>query len=106
MKFRFNGEEAPPDSTNICVLYEPKGGKIVHLHGHTTFKVGQKLTHQEMEMNARLRLEALGRSSENLRALQVSDADFDPSVVYRVDLVNKALVVHLKPPARRPKVGR
>jgi hypothetical protein len=106
MKFRFNGEEAPPDSTNICVLYEPKGGKIVHIHGHTAFKVGQKLTLKEMETTARLRLEALGRSSEKLRALQVSDAGFDPSVVYRVNLVNKALVVHLKPPARRSKVGR
>jgi hypothetical protein len=100
--------KAPP--SRVCVVYDPRDGRIVHGHtfvGEGTGVFGPK-GRDEREQQT---LEGARRNHGDVSRLRVfhapTDFRFAPNVAYRVDTKSSRLVEHYKwPPERaRPKTA-
>lgn len=92
-----SGKEIVPESTQTCILYDPKSGRIVHLHQEITYPGGRKLTQSDAESRA---LEAVAKVRGNavgLKVLHVSPKELQPSKIYKVDVKAGRLVEQLVP---------
>jgi len=105
MSYFFDGRKAiKPEDVKVCVLYDPKNGRIVHNHMVITFPGGQRVDEKETERRAFMHAAKLGRDTSKLKALHVSEKDCQPSSAYRVDLKTLKLVKLPKPAAPPAKV--
>jgi hypothetical protein len=90
--FYHNGRPAGENASRACVLFDPKDGRIVHIHGVTSFVAGKKLSDADMEKRTFERAASLGRSTSGLKAIHVSPQDFKPHRMYRVDVKRRVLL--------------
>lgn len=90
-----------PVSNKVCVLYDPRDGRIVHTHRVITMPGGQDVTDEELETRAKERARQVGRDVSGLSALRVAPEDCDGSSHYRVDLATKKLRKLERPAAAR-----
>lgn len=65
------GKALSDDASKVCILYDPKDGRVVHVHGVTTLQGGREVSHPELEQRAMTNAQALGRSVEGLKALHL-----------------------------------
>jgi hypothetical protein len=86
-----------PEDVKICVLYDPKDGRIAHHHMVSTFPGGQRVNEKEVERRTLALAASLGTDTSKLKALHVSEKDCDPSRRYKVDIKKLALVELPKP---------
>ena len=87
-----------PVPSKICVLYDPRDGRVVHTHRVITMPGGQEITDAEAEARAKERAKQAGRDIRGLSALRVAHEDCDGSSQYRVDLAEKKLRKLERPP--------
>jgi hypothetical protein len=87
-----SGKIIKPDDVKICVLYDPKNGRVIHNHQVVVFPGAKKVDKKEVERRALERAAMFGRDTSKLKALHVSEKDCSPSSAYRVDLTSLTLV--------------
>lgn len=97
-------KQAPP--SQVCVVYDPRDGRIVH--GHVFVGEGAGLFGPEgRDERERETLEGARRNHGDVshcRILHVpADFRFDRNVAYRVDTKAERLVEHRKWPPERPR---
>ena len=96
------GKPADDQSTKVCVLYSPKDGRVVHVHGATVAHGADPVSDEEMEKRARRHSAALGRKVEGAKALHVGYSTFaEHSKGFKVNAEGTSLVP-LEPHKRRP----
>jgi hypothetical protein len=101
-----DGKAIAPESIQTCILYDPKSGKIVHHHQVLTYPGGRRLDEGQVESQA-LELAAKVRGdASGLRALHVTDNQFQPSKIYRVDLKSRRLVEQPLPKKLRDRLAK
>jgi hypothetical protein len=84
--------DAKPEDVKICVLYDPKDGRIVHHHMVVTFPGAQKVDEKEIERRAHERAARLGTDTSKAKALHFSARELNPSNRYKIDLRSMTLV--------------
>jgi hypothetical protein len=72
MKILFaKGKPVDDNSSKVCVLFNPKDGRVVHVHGATTLQGGKKVSDVELEKDATEHAKAFGHAVTGLKALHV-----------------------------------
>jgi hypothetical protein len=89
-----------PEAQQICVLYDPKDGRIIHHHMVLTYPRAQKVDEKEVERRAFKRAESFGTDTSKAKALHVSAKDINPSNRYKVDLASLKLAEIPKRPRK------
>lgn len=96
-----NGKHTKPAAVKICVLYDPKDGRVMHHHKVVVFPGAKMVDEKEVERRALERAARFGRDTSRLKALHVSEKECSPSSAYRVDLRSLTLVKLPKPEMRK-----
>lgn len=65
------GKPVDDKSSQVCVLFDPKNGRVVHVHGVTALHGGKKSSEAELEKDATEHAKAFGHSVAGLKALHV-----------------------------------
>ena len=82
-----------PTSRQICVIYDPATGQIVHTHQHVTYPGGAKVTASEVEAEG---LAVLGRrlktDVKGLHTLHVDPKEYQEGSRYRIDPASQRLI--------------
>jgi hypothetical protein len=65
------GKPLSDDASRVCLLYDPKDGRVVHVHGVTVAHAKGVPDAAEVEARARKHAENFGRSTAGLKALHV-----------------------------------
>lgn len=81
-----------PEEVKICVLYDPKDGRIAHHHMVGTFPGGKKVDEKEVERRTLARAASFGTDTSNLKALHVSEKDCNPTHRHKVDVKTLTLI--------------
>ncbi len=109
-----NGKPVSDDASRVCVLYEPKSGRVVHVHGVTVLPGGKEVSKDELERRAVARAKSLGRSVAGLKTLHVPVAAIRQRGTLKVNSKGTALVTAWEPPThmrdlfaqrRKPSTG-
>lgn len=66
-----HGKPVSDDSSKVCVLYDPKDGRVVHVHGVTTIQGGKQVSDVELEQRTIAHAKSLGHPVHGLRSLRV-----------------------------------
>ena len=97
------------EESDVCVLYDPKSGAIIHLHQQMTFPGGRKPSRGELEAQALQHAERSRGTGLKLKALHVPTQQFDRTKCYKVHVKSQRLVELPLPKAvqhRLKKMGR
>ena len=105
MEFESTEKKKAPQS-RVCVVYDPRDGRIVH--GHEFVGEGTGLFGPEgREEREHQTLEGARRNHGDVSLLRVfhvpTDFRFAPNVAYRIDTRSGRLVEHYKWPPERPR---
>jgi hypothetical protein len=95
------GRISKPEDVKICILYDPKDGRIAHHHMVVTFPGAQRVDEKEVERRTLARAASFGTDTSKLKALHVSERECHPSRRYKVDLKSLTLIELPKPELRR-----
>jgi hypothetical protein len=95
------GKNTKPEGVKICVLYDPKDGRVIHHHMVVFFPGSKMVDEKEVERRALERAARFGRDTSKLKALHVSEKECKPSCRYRVDLTSLTLVELPKPEIKK-----
>ena len=95
------GKHTKAEDVKICVLYDPKDGRVMHNHKVVVFPGAKKVDEKEIERRTRERAAGFGRDASKLKALHVSERECNSSSTYRVDLTSLTLVKLPKPEMKR-----
>jgi hypothetical protein len=95
------GTHTKPEDVKICVLYDPKDGRVIHHHRVVVFPGAKKVDEKEVERRTLERAARFGRDTSKLKALHVSDKERNPSSAYRVDLRSLTLIKLPKPEMKK-----
>jgi hypothetical protein len=96
-----NGLVSKPVSDKVCVLYDPKDGRVIHTHRALTMPGGRDVTDEELEACAKDMAKRAGHDITGLSSLRVPGEDCDGSSQYRVDLAMNKLQKLERPPKSR-----
>jgi hypothetical protein len=94
------GQTLAPESIQICVLYDPSDGRIVHTHKVVTYPGGKTVNEKQVEARAMELVAKTGVDTSKLRALQVPPEDYSPTAAYQVDTKSMRLVARTIPPRK------
>lgn len=78
-------KQETPESTQICILYDPQSGSIAHTHRVVTFRGGRRLLQKEVEARTLQLATRLGWNATELKVLHVTADDLEPTKSYKVD---------------------
>ena len=67
----FRGEPVSDEASRACILFDPKDGRVVHVHGVTILAGGQEVSQAELEKRTRTHAQHFGRSLDGLKTLHV-----------------------------------
>jgi hypothetical protein len=104
-----NDKGVTAEASDMCVLYDPKSGDIVHLHQQMTFPGGRKPSRDELEAQALQHAEKARGTGLKLKALHVPAQQYERSKCYKVHVKSQRLVELPLPKAvqdRLRKMGR
>jgi hypothetical protein len=92
------GKPVGDDASKVCILYDPKDGRVVHVHGVTTMQGGKNVSHAELEQRAMTHAKAFGRSVEGLKSLHLPPSAIPQHGGLRVNADGSGLVLsHARP---------
>jgi hypothetical protein len=91
-----------PEEVRICILYDPRDGRVLHHHMVETYPGADKVDQKEVEERAHARAARFGTDTSKAKALHLSPNEVDPSKRYKVDLTSLKLI-ELPRPSREPK---
>lgn len=86
------GETPKLESIYAVALYDPKDGKIRHMHHVITLENASKTDPQLLERNVIANAKKLGHNTDSLEVLHVPNFEEDPTSMYQVDVERKTLV--------------
>jgi hypothetical protein len=92
---------AVPESAKLCVAYDRKDGRIVHIHQVVTFPGGAKLSESQVKARTLEIAAKRGLDTSKLGTLHVLPEHFDPMKSYKVDVKTGRLVKRSGAKARR-----
>jgi hypothetical protein len=95
-----------PISDKVCVLYDPRDGRIVHTHRVLTMPGGQEVSDTELEARAKDRANHMKRDLRGLATLSFKGEECDGSSRYRVDLTTKKLTKLDRPESAKTRQNR
>ena len=95
------GTNTKPEGVKICVLYNPKDGRVIHNHMVVFFPGSKMVDEKEVERRALERAARHVKDTSKLKALHVSEKECSPSSRYRVDLKSLRLVELPKPEMKK-----
>jgi|SRR5579872_3280788 hypothetical protein len=98
-----NGKAVSEDASKVCVLFDPRDGRVVHVHGVTILHSGNGVGAAEMEARARKNAEHFGKSTAGLRALHVPVGAIREHGAYRVNERGDGLVLVPRSPRGKRK---
>jgi hypothetical protein len=87
----FHGKPLDDAASQVCVLYDPKDGRVVHVHGATAIRKERALSRAELEKRAMQNASAFGHSVAGLKALHVPVSAIQQRGTLKVE--GEALVV-------------
>jgi hypothetical protein len=87
-----DGKPVSDDASKVCILFDPKDGRVVHVHTATELHSQNTLTESEMEERARRYARHFGKSVEGLRALHLPLAAVRQPRLLRVNATGNGLV--------------
>ena len=106
MEFESSEKRKKAPKSYVCVIYDPRDGRIVHGHefvGDGTGLFGPKGSKEREQQT----LEGARRNHGDVSLLRVfhapADFRFLPNVAYRIDTKAGRLVEHFKWPPERPR---
>jgi hypothetical protein len=104
----FKGSKVADQSSRFCVLFDPKDGRIVHIHGLTVLGSEARITDKDLEARAVERAKAFGREVAGLRALHLPISAMWKRGPVKVNEAGNAVVPFAKPlpldiPSRRSR---
>ena len=79
------GKPISDDLSQVCVLFDPKDGRVLHVHGSTTLHSKAGLAKSELEARARNHAAHFGKSVAGLKALHIPIADLRRNGALRVN---------------------
>jgi hypothetical protein len=88
----FGGEPVDEERSRVCLLFDPKDGRIVHGHGVTTLHSENRIEPAELEARARERAGSLGKLVEGLKALHLPLAAIRAHSAFRVNASGDGIV--------------
>jgi hypothetical protein len=98
----FRGKALDDNLSKVCVLFDPKDGRIVHVHGVTTIGKGHGCSKSELEQRTLSHAKARGHSVSGLKTLHVPLSAIRQRGALKVDAKGESLVPlsPAPPPAR------
>ena len=91
IEYQQAGETPKLESIYAVALYDPKDGKIRHMHHVITLENASKTDPQLLERDAIANAKRVGHNTDGLKALHVPNFG-DPTSMYRVDVERKTLI--------------
>jgi len=85
------GETPKLESSYAVALYDPKDGKIRHMHHVITLENASKTEPQLLERDAIANAKRVGHNTDGLKVLHIPNFG-DPTSMYRVDVERKTLI--------------
>jgi hypothetical protein len=96
------GEPIGDEASKVCILFDPKDGRIMHVHGRTVVHSRGHITESELEARARQHAEHFGKPVAGLKVLHVPLAAIRENGRLRVSAGGDSLI----PSPRRSKRDR
>jgi hypothetical protein len=93
-----NGNRVSDDASKVCILFDPKDGRVVHVHGVTNLNSGKQLDLTDMEVRTRKQAEHFGKSTAGLRVLHVPINAIRARGAFRVNESGDGLVTVTRRP--------
>jgi len=90
-QFAAAGKVPALQSVDAIVVYDPKNGRVRHIHQVLVFKGGNAFVRLAAEKEALSQAEALGHRTASLRTLHVPDFR-EIGALYRVDVEKQTLI--------------
>ena len=100
-KQHFQGSPVEMGRSHVCVLFDPKDGRVVHSHGVTVLQPGKQIEPAELEARARQHAARFGKQVEDLSALHLPLAAIHGHEAFRVNPKGDGVI-----PIARTKPGR
>jgi len=67
----FEGKPVGDEASRVCLLFDPKDGRVVHAHGVTVLQSVGGISDAELEERARAHAQHFGKKVADLQALHV-----------------------------------
>jgi hypothetical protein len=93
-----DGTIVEAELTNVCILYDPTDGNVIHRHEVVTFPGGMKDEADKVEATAYRVAAQLGHDISRLKALHVAPGTYVSHMDYAVDTKAVRLVVRAESP--------
>ena len=93
----FRGKPLDDTASQVCVLYDPRDGRIVHVHGSTAIHKERAGSKAQLEERAMQHAKAFGHSVAKLKILHVPLSAIQQRGTLKVE--GEALVVSSPMPA-------
>jgi hypothetical protein len=65
------GKPVADGASKVCILFDPKDGRVVHVHGSTVIGSPNAIAESELEQRARRHAEHFGRATAGMKALHL-----------------------------------
>lgn len=95
----FRGKPLEHEASQVCVLYDPRDGRVVHVHGSTAVRKELACTKAQLEERTLHHAKAFGHSVAGLKTLHVPLSAIRQRGTMKVDEESQTLVVSSPPPA-------
>jgi hypothetical protein len=89
----FRGKPLDDKSSKVCVLFDPKNGRVIHVHGVTTIRKDRGCTKSELEERTVSNAKAFGHSVAGLKTLHVPISAIRQRGTLKVDAKGERLVL-------------
>jgi hypothetical protein len=88
----FQGKPIGNEQSQVCLLFDPKDGRVAHGHGITILEFAKPVEPAELEARARKHAKTLGKSVEGLKALHLPYAAIQPHTAFKVNAEGTGIV--------------
>ena len=88
----FKGKPIDDASSRVCVLFEPRSGRIFHIHGITLLHGARNVTEKQVEEQAFKHAKAFGRDVSALKPLHVPIGALREGGPFKVNDAGTALI--------------
>ncbi len=82
-----------PTSHEICMIYDPATGRVVHVHQHITYPGGRQVSASEIEAHA-LAVLARGMKADvsGFHVLHLKPEEYQEGALYRIEPESQRLI--------------
>ena len=95
-----NGKPLDDSSSRVCVLYDPKDGRVVHIHGVTTVHGGKTISDADLADRTIEHAKVFGHSVSGLKPLHVPLSALRQRGTFKVNAEGTDLILSWEAPVR------